>query len=65
MMNGTVDASTPMKAYFLPNCLNAPMADCLVLRPSAVSNSSSDTPNVNTSTRYVIKNVPPPYLAAR
>ena len=54
-----------MKAYFLPNCLNAPMADCPVVRPSAVSRSSSDTPNVNTSTRYVSRNVPPPYFAAR
>ena len=51
MMKGTVDARMPMKAYFLPNCLNAPMADWPVLRPSAVSNNSSDTPNVNTSTR--------------
>ena len=50
-MKGTVDARMPMKAYFLPNCLNAPMADWPVLRPSAVSSNSSDTPNVNTSTR--------------
>ena len=50
-MNGTAEARMPMKAYFLPNCLNAPMADWPVVRPSAVSSSKSDTPNVNTSTR--------------
>ena len=55
----------PMKAYFLPKLLKAPMADWPVLRPKAVSNSSSDTPKVNTSTRYVIRKVPPPYFAAR
>ncbi len=50
-MNGTAEASTPMNAYFFPNCLNAPMADCPVRRPKAVSNSSSDTPNVNTRSK--------------
>ena len=50
MMKGTAEARMPMKAYFLPKALKAPIADCPVLRPSAVSSSKSDTPNVNTST---------------
>ena len=65
MMKGTAEARMPMKAYFLPKLLKAPMADWPVLRPRAVSNSNSDTPKVNTSTRYVRRKVPPPYFAAR
>ena len=51
MMNGIAEVRIPMNAYFLPNALNAPMADWPVLRPSAVSSSRSDTPKVNTSTK--------------
>ena len=49
-MKGTAEARMPMKAYFLPKALKAPIADWPVLRPSAVSNNRSDTPKVNTST---------------
>ena len=59
------DMNTPINAYFLPNALNAPIELCPVLRPSAVSKSSSAIPMVNTNTRYMNKNVPPPYFAAR
>ena len=65
MMNGTTDASTPMNMNFFPKWRNAPMAERPVLRPMAVSSNRSDTPNVNTSTRYVMRNMPPPYFAAR
>ena len=55
----------PMNAYFLPNALNAPIELCPVLRPSDVSSSSNAKPMVNTKTKYMSKNVPPPYFAAR
>ena len=65
MMNGTADMNTPINANFLPNALKAPMELRPVLRPSAVSSSSNEMPIVNTNTRYMNRNVPPPYFAAR
>ena len=63
-MNGTAAERMPRNFHFLLSVLYAPMTDCLVWRPSAVSSSSSETPNVNASTKYVKMNMPPPYLAA-
>ena len=64
MMNGTAAAKTPTNFQRLLSELNAPMTESLVLRPSAVSSSSSEMPNVNASTKYVRMNMPPPYFAA-
>jgi hypothetical protein len=50
MMKGTIAARMPIKEYFFPKELKAPITDWPVLRPRAVSSKSMLMPNVNTST---------------
>ena len=65
MMKGMMDWKTPMKRYFFFRAPKAPIALKPVLRPRAVSTIISAKPKVTTSTKYVIRNMPPPYFAAR
>ena len=47
MMNGTNAAKMPANFQRLFKVEKAPMTDCLVCLPSAVSSRSSEMPNVN------------------
>ena len=48
-----------------PKLLNAPIALRFVILPIVVSDIIMAYPNVSVSIRYVNKNIPPPYFAAK